>query len=164
MSAPRSPSLGPASDGGPNNRALMGFAVIAEQDACASLLRGGVRLLREQRFASTDLEAVLALLAPGLERLSKLALGTVLYETTGHWPTERGWKAGWGDQARRGHEVEALVRKVRETIEGRQELARRHRLARSRRCRFQPPVAPLLTIERGSAAKRLLQLALVRSR
>lgn len=104
-----------------SNQALVGLAVVAEQDASASLLRGGVRLLREQRFAVTDLEPVLALLAPGLERLSKLVLGTVLYEKTRHWPTERGWRTGWGDQVRKGHEVEALVRKVRDTIDERHE-------------------------------------------
>lgn len=86
----------------PGNQALMGLAVIPEQDASASLLRGGVRLLREQLVAVTDLEPALALLAPGLETLSKLVLGTVLYETNGRWADAPGRYANFNALSRGG--------------------------------------------------------------
>lgn len=82
----------PASD-----QAREGIAVLEEQDASLALLRAGVRLLRAQRFASEDLEPVLALLAPGLERLSKLVLGAVMNTDEQRWPTDQEWRA-WGHQ------------------------------------------------------------------
>jgi hypothetical protein len=88
----------------------MAAALSYEVDAAANLLARSVSLVREFRYVSLDADPLLACLAIGVEKVTKLTLGLASIEETGRWPDKSTMKGLFG------HRVATLDRHCRDYV------------------------------------------------
>ena len=86
-------------------------ALSTEQEATASLLRQGFKIMDEYKFALTDAEPLFVCWAGGAEKLLKLTIGAAGIEYGGAWPALSVMQYTYG------HDIVSLNKSVMDLIE-----------------------------------------------
>jgi hypothetical protein len=69
------------------------IALLRESESARNLLGYGVKAIREGAFIETTRDPILTMLSIGMEKLHKLFLGAVAFESEGKWPSKAVMKA-----------------------------------------------------------------------